>query len=90
MNGKKKFPVFRVVLCAVLAVLMIAANGAVWYFQGYLDNMYTIYEAEGGSTETVTYEQAIAHGNVVSSRILQEGSVLLKNDNNTSSITSIS
>ena len=82
MNGKKKFPVFRVVLCAVLAVLMIAANGAVWYFQGYLDNMYTIYEAEGGSTETVTYEQAIAHGNDVSSRILQEGSVLLKNDNN--------
>ena len=90
MNGKQKVPVFRVVLCAVLAVLMIAANGAVWYFQGYLDNMYTIYEAEGGSTETVTYEQAIAHGNDVSSRILQEGSVLLKNDYNTSSITSIS
>ena len=42
MNGKKKFPVFRVVLCDVQAVLMIAANGAVWYFQGYLDNKYTI------------------------------------------------
>ena len=82
MKGKKKFPVGRAVLCIVLAILIIAANGAAWYFQGYLDNMYTIYEAEGGSVESVSYEEAIAHGNDVSYRILQEGSVLLKNDNN--------
>ena len=66
----------------MLAVLIIAANGAAWYFQGYLDNMYTYYEAEGGSVENDSYEEAIAHGNDVSLRILQEGSVLLKNDNN--------
>ncbi len=70
MKSKKKFPVFRAVLCGVLAVLILAANGAAWYFQGYLDNMYTTYEAVGGSAEAVSYEEAIAHGNDVSLRIL--------------------
>lgn len=79
---KKKFPVGRTVLCIVLAILIIGANGAAWYFQGYLDNMYTTYEAVGGSGETLSYEEAMAHGDDVSLRILQEGSVLLKNDNN--------
>jgi len=82
VKSKKKFPVFRAVLCGVLAILILAANGAAWYFQGYLDNMYTTYEVVGGSAEAVSYEEAIAHGNDVSLRILQEGSVLLKNENN--------
>lgn len=82
MKKKNKFPVLRAVLCGVLAVLILAANGAAWFFQGYLDNMYTTYEAVGGSAEALSYEDAIAHGNDVSLRILQEGSVLLKNDNN--------
>jgi len=81
VKKKSAFPVLRAVLCGVLAVLIVAANGAAWYFQGYLDNMYTTYEVAGGSAETVSYEEAIAHGNDVSLRILQEGSVLLKNDN---------
>ncbi len=82
MKNKKKFPIGRAILCIVLAVLIIGVNGAAWYFQGYLDNMYTTYEAVGGSSETLSYEEAMAHGDDVSIRILQEGSVLLKNDNN--------
>lgn len=82
MKKKNKFPIFRAILCGVLAILIIAANGAVWYFQGYLDNMYTVYDVVGGNAEAVSYEEAIAHGNDTSMRILQEGSVLLKNENN--------
>ena len=41
-------------LRVVLAILIAGANGAAWYFQGYLDNMYTMYEAEGGSAEAVS------------------------------------
>lgn len=82
MKNKSKFPIARSVLCGVLAVLILAANGATWYFQGYLDNMYTTYEATGTNAENVSYEEAVENGNNVSHKILQEGSVLLKNENN--------
>lgn len=80
MKKKTGFPKGRAILCGVLAILIIAANIAVNYFSGYLDNMYTVYEAEGGGVDDVSYEDAVAHGNDVSKRILQEGSVLLKNE----------
>lgn len=81
MKNKRKIPILQSVLCVLLALVMLAANGAVWYFSGYLDNMYTKYQAIPTTGETVTYEQALDHGNDVSLRILQEGSVLLKNEN---------
>jgi beta-glucosidase len=80
---KRSFPVGRAILCAVLVVLIAGVNGAAWYFSGYLDNMCTVYEASSSNNEQVSYEEAIANGNDVSLRILEEGSVLLKNDNDT-------
>jgi protein-export membrane protein SecD len=82
MRNNKGFPVLRAVLAIVMVILMIGCNIAVNYFSGYLDNMYTVYAAEGTDAESLTYEEAIAHGNDVSKRILEEGSVLLKNENN--------
>ena len=46
MEKKSGFPVGRAILCGVIALLMIVANGAVAFFAGYLDNMYTVYEAD--------------------------------------------
>lgn len=82
MRNNKGFPVLRAVLAVVMVILMVGCNFAVNYFSGYLDNMYTVYAAEGTGAENLTYEEAIAHGNDVSKRILEEGSVLLKNENN--------
>ena len=81
MEKKSGFPVGRAVLAGLLALIMIAANIALFIFGGYLDNMYTIYEAEETEARNVTYEEAIAHGEAVTAEILREGSVLLKNEN---------
>ena len=81
MEKKSGFPVGRAILCGVIALLMIVANGAVAFFAGYLDNMYTVYEAEESAISNVSYEEAMAHGEAVTADILREGSVLLKNAN---------
>lgn len=81
MNKKKGFPIGRAALVGIIAVLAIALNVAVSIFAGYLDNMYTVYEAEESEVNHLSYEEAVAHGENVSRQILQEGSVLLKNDN---------
>ena len=81
MEKKSGFPVGRAILCGVIALLMIVANGAVAFFAGYLDNMYTVYEAEESAISNVSYEEAMAHGEAVTAEILREGSVLLKNAN---------
>ena len=84
MDGskRKRFPVLWLVIEIVLIALFVTVNVVVAYFSGYFDNMYTVYEAAGGqSVAEVTYDQAIADGNAVSEDILEEGSVLLKNEN---------
>ena len=83
MKKKSGFPVGRAILCGVLALFIIAANVAVNIFAGYFDNMYTVYEAEASEVNHVSYEEAMAHGQQVTADILREGSVLLKNENNT-------
>lgn len=83
MKKKSGFPVGRAILCGVLALFIIAANVAVNFFAGYFDNMYTVYEAEASEVNHVSYEEAMAHGQQVTADILREGSVLLKNENNT-------
>ena len=59
MEKKSGFPVGRAILCGVIALLMIVANGAVAFFAGYLDNMYTVYEAEESAISNVSYEEAL-------------------------------
>lgn len=84
MDGskRKRFPVLWLVIEIVLIALFVAVNVVVAYFSGYFDNMYTVYEAAGGqSVAEVTYDRAIADGNAVSEDILEEGSVMLKNEN---------
>ena len=83
MKKKSGFPVGRAILCGVLALFIIAANVAVNFFAGYFDKMYTVYEAEASEVNHVSYEEAMAHGQQVTADILREGSVLLKNENNT-------
>lgn len=77
---QKKFPVGRMILCIILAILVIAGNIAVNYFSGYLDNMFTKYEVDEEDENKISYEDAISHGENVTADILREGSVLLKNE----------